>query len=106
LRHCNIVKLGAFSGLGKRTACRAAGTARTGATFKKTFRVNVVRRSRMFRITVRTKIGPKTRIASGPRRALAGLREMRETYDIEPEVTDGERAYTEEELARLAEEGG
>lgn len=60
----------------------------------------------MFRISVRTKIGPKTQIASGPRRALARLREMRDTYGIEPEVTDGARSYTEAELARMAEEGG
>lgn len=59
----------------------------------------------MFRITVETRTGPRTRIASGPRRALARLREMRDTYGIEPDVTDGTRRYTEAELARLAEGG-
>jgi hypothetical protein len=100
LRRCNIGKLGLGSGLGKR------GTARAGGAFQKTFRVNVVRRSRMFRITVRTQVGPKTQIASGPRRALARFREMRDTYGIDPEVTDGARAYTEEELTQLAEKDG
>jgi len=60
----------------------------------------------MFRITVTTKVGPKSQIASGPRRALARLREMRDTYGIEPEVTDGTRSYAEADLARMAQDRG
>jgi hypothetical protein len=60
----------------------------------------------MFRITVTTKVGPESQIASGPRRALARLREMRDTYGIEPEVTDGTRSYVEADLARMAQDRG
>ena len=58
----------------------------------------------MFRITVTTKVGPKSQIASGPRRALARLREMRDTYGLEPQVTDETRSYSEADLARMAED--
>lgn len=59
----------------------------------------------MFRISVETKMGPKTVLAAGPRRALWELRQLREKYGIQPTVSDDDRTYTEEELQQLWGEG-
>jgi hypothetical protein len=58
----------------------------------------------MFRVSVTFRTGSRTMVASGPRRALAQLREWRAHYGIEPEVSDGQRSYSEAELATLAGE--
>jgi hypothetical protein len=59
----------------------------------------------MFRVSVTFRTGSRTMVASGPRRALAQLREWRAHYGVEPQVSDGKRRYSEAELAALAEEG-
>lgn len=56
----------------------------------------------MFRISVETRMGTKTAVAAGPRRALWELQELREKYGIEPTISDEQRTYTEAELLELA----
>ena len=54
----------------------------------------------MFAIRVELRIGAKSAVAPGARRALFELRRMRDFYGVEPIVTDGRRTWTEEELLR------
>ena len=55
----------------------------------------------MFTVSVQLKIGRKSAVAAGPRRALWELRRLRDEYRVDPTVSDGKRTYTELELQAM-----
>ena len=57
----------------------------------------------MFTVTVELRTIRKSAVAVGARRALYELRQFRETYGVEPVVSDGQRTYTEAELREIIE---
>ena len=55
----------------------------------------------MFKIELELKGRTKTVLESGPRRALATMRDWQARYMQIPKVTRADRSYTEEELEAL-----